>query len=180
MILNKIHPLVKTAFSIFSKGNGVELKTIEAAIITNLQQKIKMTNKMKTLVGGSFKNKKIAVLGLAFKSNTDDVRESPAITMIQTIIDNGGLINAFDPIANKTMEKIFPDIDYYTTWEDACKNADAVAIMTEWNEFRGMDLFLLKSLLKSPVVLDTRNILNPKTLQELNFNFDNVGRKVIE
>ena len=155
------------------------MRTIEAAILTNLQQKIKMTNKMETLVGGSFKNKKIAVLGLAFKSNTDDVRESPAITMIQTIIDNGGFVNAFDPIANKTMKKIFPDIDYYTTWEDACKNADAVAIMTEWNEFRGMDLFLLKSLLKSAVVLDTRNILNPKTLLELNFNFDNVGRKAI-
>ncbi len=167
------------AFSIFSKDNGVELRTIEAAILTNLQQKIKMTNKMETLVGGSFKNKKIAVLGLAFKSNTDDVRESPAITMIQTIIDNGGFVNAFDPIANRTMKKIFPDIDYYTTWEDACKNADAVAIMTEWNEFRGMDLLLLKSLLKSAVVLDTRNILNPKTLLELNFNFDNVGRKVI-
>tara|TARA_Y100000591_G_scaffold330647_1_gene362245 strand:+ start:307 stop:1623 length:1317 start_codon:yes stop_codon:yes gene_type:complete len=167
------------AFSIFSKDNGIELRTIEAAILTNLQQKIKMTNKMETLVGGSFKNKKIAVLGLAFKSNTDDVRESPAITMIQTIIDNGGFVNAFDPIANRTMKKIFPDIDYYTTWEDACKNADAVAIMTEWNEFRGMDLLLLKSLLKSAVVLDTRNILNPKTLLELNFNFDNVGRKVI-
>ena len=168
------------AFSIFSKDNGVELRTIEAAILTNLQQKVKMTNKMETLVGGSFKNKKIAVLGLAFKSNTDDVRESPAITMIQTIIDNGGFVNAFDPIANSTIKKIFPDIDYYTTWEDACKNTDAVAIMTEWNEFRGMDLLLLKSLLKSAVVLDTRNILNPKTLLELNFNFDNVGRKVIE
>ena len=168
------------AFSIFSKDNGVELKTIEAAILTNMQQKIKMTNKMETLVGGSFKNKKIAVLGLAFKSNTDDVRESPAITMIQTIIDNGGFVNAFDPIANKTMKKIFPDIDYYATWEEACKNADAVAIMTEWNEFRGMDLLLLKSLLKNAVVLDTRNILNPKILLELNFNFDNVGRKVIE
>ena len=168
------------AFLTFSKEKKIELKTIEAAISTNIQQKIRMTGKMQTLVGGSFENKKIAVLGLAFKSNTDDVRESPAITMIKTILDNGGSVNAFDPIANKTMGKIFPTIDYFTTWENACRDADAAAIMTEWNEFRGMDLLLLKSLLNSPTVLDTRNILNPKSLKELNFNYDNVGRSIIE
>ena len=168
------------AFLTFSKEKKIELKTIEAAISTNIQQKIRMTIKMQTLIGGSFKNKKIAVLGLAFKSNTDDVRESPAITMIKTILDNGGSVNAFDPIANKTMEKIFPTIDYFTTWENACRDADGVAIMTEWNEFRGMDLLLLKSLLNSPIVLDARNILNPKSLKELNFNYDNVGRSIIE
>jgi len=168
------------AFLTFSKEKKIELKTIEAAISTNIQQKIRMTGKMQTLVGGSFENKKIAVLGLAFKSNTDDVRESPAITMIKTILDNGGSVNAFDPIANKTMGKIFPTIDYFTTWENACRDADAAAIMTEWNEFRGMDLLLLKSLLNCPTVLDTRNILNPKSLKELNFNYDNVGRSIIE
>ena len=167
------------AFSTFSKGNGILMRTIEAAILTNLEQKIRMTNKMQSLIGGSFENKKIAILGLAFKSNTDDVRESPAIAMIDTILKNGGFVNAFDPIANGTMKKLFPLINYFSTWKDACKNADAVAIMTEWNEFRAMDLLLLKSLLNNPIILDARNILNPKKLSELNFKFDNVGRKFI-
>ena len=137
-----------------------------------------MVAKMQSLIGGTFQNKEIAILGLAFKANTDDIRESPSLEMIDAIIKDGGVIRAFDPIANKNMKKIYPDLKYYDSWELACKNADAVAIMTEWNEFRGMDLSLLKSVLKTPIVLDTRNLLSPNKLQELNFIYDNVGRKI--
>ena len=165
------------AFATLSKKKGQIIKTIEAAISTNILQKKRMVAKMQSLIGGTFQNKEIAILGLAFKANTDDIRESPSLEMIDAIIKDGGVIRAFDPIANKNMKKIYPDLKYYDSWELACKNADAVAIMTEWNEFRGMDLSLLKSLLKTPIVLDTRNLLSPNKLQELNFIYDNVGRK---
>ena len=153
------------------------MQTVEAAISANFKQKNRMIDKIRYLIGGSFKNKKLAILGLAFKSNTDDIRESSAINMVEAIINNGGTVNAYDPIANREMKKIFPSIEYFNKWEDACNDADAAVIMTEWNEFRAMNLPLLKSLLLNPIILDTRNILSPKKLLKLNFKFDNVGRK---
>ena len=119
--------------------------------------------------------KTIAILGLAFKPNTDDVRESASIEMIENIKQKGGLVKAFDPVANDSMKIIFSDIPYKNSWEEACENVDGVVIMTEWNEFRGISLSYLKSLMKKPVLLDTRNIFSVKKLKENNFLFDNVG-----
>ena len=151
------------------------MRTIEAAIRTNIFQKNRMVKKMKNLVGGNFNSKKIAVLGLAFKPNTNDIRESAAINMIDAINKDGGIIKAYDPIANDSMKLIFNDILYYNSWQEACDGADAVVIMTEWNEFRAISIKILKSLLKTPVVLDTRNILDIKKLIDNQFKFDNVG-----
>ena len=136
-----------------------------------------MVRKLKNLIGGDFKNKTIAILGLSFKPNTDDVRESASIVMIKNIKDEGGLVNAFDPVANDSMQIIFPDISYKKSWEEACKDADGVVIMTEWNEFRGISLSYLKSLMKKPILLDTRNILDVKKLKKNKFLFDNVGHR---
>ena len=135
-----------------------------------------MVNKMKTLVGGSFKNKRISILGLAFKPNTDDVRDSASITMIKAIKNDGGLINAYDPVANESMKKIFEEINYFNSWEEACKDVDAVVILTEWNEFRSMSIKELKQLMRKPILLDTRNIIDVKKLKVNKFTFDNVGR----
>ena len=164
------------AFAALSRQNGLQMNTIEAAILTNQIQKKRMCDKIKTLLGGELKGKTIAILGLAFKPNTNDVRDSSSIEMIRSIIDSGGVVNAYDPIANVEMAEIFPDIKYYKSWELACRDVDGIAIMTDWNEFRGMDLNLLKSLMKTPIVLDTRNILSVENLTELDFIFDNVGR----
>ena len=95
--------------------------------------------------------------------------------MIKNIKEMGGIVKAFDPVANDSMKIIFPDISYKNSWEEACEDADGVVIMTEWNEFRGISLSHLKSLMKSPVLLDTRNILDLKKLKKNNFLFDNVG-----
>ncbi len=166
------------AFAKLSKENGEVMHTIEASIKSNENQKIRMVNKMKTLVGGSFKDKKISILGLAFKPNTDDVRDSASITMINEIKNNGGLINAYDPVANKSMRKIFEEINYFNSWEEACKDVDAVAILTEWNEFRSMSIKRLKQLMSKTILLDTRNIIDVKKLKEHKFTFDNVGRGI--
>ena len=167
------------AFATLSRKKGVPMNTIDAAITTNNIQKTRMVEKLKNLIGGDFSGKTIGILGLAFKPNTDDVRESSSIEMIQSILDGGGKVKAYDPIANKSMQNIFPDLNYLHSWEETCDGVDAMVIMTEWNEFRGMDLKKLKKLMKTPLVLDTRNILSMDKLSEYGFQFDNVGRKTV-
>ena len=164
------------AIAALSRKKGVPMNTIDAAIITNNDQKKRMTQKLKNLVGGDFSNKTFGVLGLAFKPNTDDVRESSSIEMIQSIMDGGGEVRAYDPIANKSMKENFPDLNYCDSWEETCEDVDAMVIMTDWNEFRGMSLEKLKTIMKSPIILDTRNILSVDKLVEYGFQFDNVGR----
>ena len=168
------------AFSILSEQHGISMKTIDAAIDINEVQKVKMFDKLNKLLKFNLNNKTISILGLSFKPNTDDVRESPAIDMIKMIIKNSAFINAFDPVANDAMKVHFPNINYFENWKDCCKNADAVVIMTEWNEFRGIDLKLLKKVLKNPYILDTRNIFSINKLNEYGFIFDNVGRNNIK
>jgi UDPglucose 6-dehydrogenase len=167
------------AIAELARKKGAPMNTIDATINTNTYQKKRMSEKLKDLLGGHFSGKTVGVLGLAFKPNTDDVRESSSITMIQSILDEGGSVQAYDPIANKEMEELFPNLNYCHSWAEACDAVDAVAIMTDWNEFRGMDLHYLKSIMKAPVILDTRNILSMKQLSKIGFQFDNVGRKVI-
>ena len=164
------------AFAALSRENELTMNTIEAAIKANQYQKDRMVKKMKHLVGGHFKDKKISILGLAFKPNTDDVRDSASIDMINAIKEGGGSVRAYDPIANEMMNDIIDDIKFFESWEEACLGADGVAIMTEWNEFRAINLEQLKKIMNEPVLLDTRNIINIKKLNEHNFKFDNVGR----
>ena len=168
------------AFATLSKKNGEVMHTIEASIQSNKNQKLRMVKKMKALVGGNFKDKRISILGLAFKPNTDDVRDSASIIMISSIIRDGGFVNAYDPVANKSMIEIFEEINYFNSWEESCKDVDAVAIMTEWNEFRSMSIERLKQLMKKPVLLDTRNIIDVKKLKVQKYKFDNVGRGITD
>jgi UDPglucose 6-dehydrogenase len=156
------------------------INTVAAAIATNDSQKKRMADKLFNLMENKIKGKTIAVLGLSFKQMTDDVRESASIEMIQSILNRDGIVKAYDPVAADNMEKQFPSLEYSTSWQAAVKDTDAVVIMTEWHEFRGLDLSELKSLMKSPLVLDTRNIFSIKSLTELGFIFDNVGRKVLK
>jgi len=161
-----------------AKKYNIHMATVTAAIETNIFQRKRMLSKLMDLLDNDLKGKIIAVLGLAFKQETDDVRDSPAIEIINRIHDTGGIIKAYDPIANDSMKEIFPELDYKSNWHEAVEGCDAVVIMTEWNEFRSLDLEKLKNLMSQPVVLDTRNILNVSELKRLEFKFDNVGRRV--
>ncbi len=160
-----------------SKELNEPMNTVAAAIATNDKQKERMTDKLFNLLENDIEGKTVAVLGLSFKHGTDDVRESASIVMIRKILDQKGIIKAYDPVAKENMKELFPDIEYRNSWQDAVKNTDAVVIMTEWHEFRGLDLVKLKQLVKTPIILDTRNILNIKDLSSLGFIFDNVGRR---
>ena len=159
-----------------SKNNDLAMETVRAAIVANKNQKKRMTDKLINLFDNNLKNRKIAILGLAFKANTDDVRESTAIDMLNVILEHKGIVNAYDPIANDEMYKIFNDIEYYDNIYDTVKDADGIVIMTEWNEFRSLDLKRIKNIMRGNIVLDTRNILNMDELSELGFVYDNVGR----
>jgi len=160
-----------------AKKYDLDMNTVDAAIKTNNYQRIRMFNKIENLLEGNINNKKIAVLGLAFKQETDDVRESAAIDIISELMSRGAFIKAYDPVANDSMKKLIPDIEYKLNWQSAVEKCDAVVIITEWNEFRGMNLEELKKLMFTPIILDTRNILNISELKRLEFKFDNVGRK---
>jgi UDPglucose 6-dehydrogenase len=156
---------------------GTGLKVVRGAIEANQYQKERMVKKLMDLMNNDVSGKKIALLGLAFKAQTDDVRESPAINMIDYLLKNDAIVNAYDPESNANMKKIFNNLNVFDSWEEAVKKADCVAIMTEWNEFRGLDLAKLKDLVKSPVILDSRNILSNEDLESYGFKYDNVGRK---
>lgn len=156
---------------------GTNLNVVESAIAANQLQKERMVKKLFKLLNNDVKGKTIAILGLAFKAQTDDVRESPSINIINALINNGANVKAFDPAANDNMKKLFEDLDTYMSWEETVKDADCVVIMTEWNEFRGINLSKLKELVKHPNLLDCRNILKIDDLEKQGFNYDNVGRK---
>ena len=117
-----------------------------------------MVDKLKRLMGGSFKGKTVAVLGLAFKPQTDDVREAASIVIVSNLAESGATVQAYDPIAMDNFKNHFPNIQYFGSWQDAVKNADACILLTEWNEFRGMDLNELKDLMNNPVLLDTKKL----------------------
>jgi len=159
-----------------SQEHSVTMETLQAAIKANRNQKERNGEKLNRLVSGGIKGKKIAILGLAFKANTDDVRESSTIDLIKFILNQGGFVNAYDPIANESMAKIFNDIHYFDNVYDAIYEVDALVIMTEWNEFRALDLNRIKKSMRNNYVLDTRNILNMKELSEQGFVYDNIGR----
>lgn len=165
------------ALAALGKENQINLATVEAAIKTNISQKKLMVAKLRSLAGGSFNNLKVAVLGLSFKPQTDDVRDSPAVNMLESLVKEGAKVRAYDPIASRNMALKFPHIEYVSSWKKAVTGAQAMVIMTEWNEFRGIDLQELHKLMETPILLDTRNILDMKALHKLNFIFDNVGRK---
>ena len=158
------------------RNNNVPIRTIEAAIQTNKSQKLRMVHKLDRLMENDMKGKTIAVLGLAFKPQTDDIRDAASRVIIPELLKKDAIINAYDPIAMENFKIFYPKINYFKNWEDTVTNADALIILTEWNEFRGLDLVRLKSLLKSPVILDTKNILSINQLKIHGFRFDNVGR----
>ena len=161
------------------KKNKIKMNTVEAAIKTNNEQKLRMVDKLKSLLDNKIKDKTITVLGLAFKPKTDDIRDAASTIIIPKLINEGAIINTYDPVAMDNFKSLKYKINYFDNWQDAVKGADALILLTEWNEFRGIDLLELKSLLKEPRVLDTKNILSIKKLNSIGFSYDNVGRKGI-
>ena len=158
---------------------GVDFQVVKAAIAANKNQRAVILEKAKELVP-DLKDITVAILGLAFKANTDDVRDTPALEIIQGLEQAGAKVKAYDPIAAENMKKFFlPNLDTRKTVMETVQDADLVIILTEWNELRGIGLKELKSHLRSPNIVDARNILSIDQLKEFGFNYRNVGRSNI-
>jgi len=155
------------------------LRVVEATIAANEAQKKRMVDKIERALG-SLDGKKIAVLGLAFKPNTDDMREAPALTILEALVAKGARIKAYDPEAMKEAAWRLQAVDDHVTYcageYDAMKDADALVILTEWNQFRNLDLAKAKRLLKAPVLFDLRNIYDRAQAESLGFAYIGVGR----
>lgn len=156
---------------------GAQLRILQAVETVNNRQKQIMAEKVLKHFKGTVKGKKIAVWGLAFKPRTDDVRESPAIDLITLLLAGGADIHAYDPAANESMRKVLPTITYCENNYDALRDAEALVIMTEWNEFRRPDYERMTTLLKQAVVFDGRNIFNPDKMRARGFTYYGIGRR---
>jgi len=157
--------------------NGVELKIVKSVYEVNERQKKLIVEKIKKHFGRELKNKKIAIWGLSFKPKTDDMREAPSIVIINELLKLGAKISAFDPVAVPNAKKIFGDkVKFAKNQYEALKNADALVLITEWQEFREPDFNYIKTLMRTPVVFDGRNIYNPEKLKKLGFTYYGIGR----
>jgi UDPglucose 6-dehydrogenase len=161
--------------------HGMHLKILEAVEEVNNRQKTILIDKILDYFNGEIKGKTFTVWGLAFKPNTDDMREAPAIPLIRALVEKGAKVNAHDPEALKEAEWRFEDIlgkglTLFKKRYDALENSDALVIMTEWNEFREPDFYLIKEMLSRPVIFDGRNLYDPKRMARMGIDYFPIGR----
>jgi len=152
------------------------VRIVETVVEINDVRKARMADKVIAACGGSVEGKTIAVLGLTFKPNTDDMRESPSLVIVPTLQERGAAIRAFDPEGMDEARKHLSDITWCNDAYAAIDGADALAIVTEWNVFRALDLERVKALMKAPVIIDLRNIYNPAEMAEAGIEYTSVGR----
>lgn len=158
-----------------AEQHGTEVGVIKAAIAANERQREIMFKKIKGGIG-ALKGKTIAILGLSFKPNTDDLRESPSLYIIERLLKEKAKVRAYDPVGMDTAKPMFPDVTFCRDAYHAVKNADAMVIMTEWNQFRNLDMKRINGLLRQPFFFDLRNVYEPEKMRKLGFRYFSVGR----
>jgi UDPglucose 6-dehydrogenase len=163
--------LVKTA-----QDHGVPLRIVEAVLAVNETRKRAMARKVSAALGGNLRGKTIGVLGLTFKPNTDDMREAPSIPLITALQDLGATVRAYDPVGMEQAKSELPAIMYCNSPYTCAADADALVIVTEWEQFRALDLPRLKREMKQPVIVDLRNIYRSEEMAEYGFVYESVGR----
>ena len=163
--------LVKTA-----RDKGAPLRIVEAVADINDTRKRAMAQRVIDACGGEVEGRTIAILGVTFKPNTDDMRESPSLDIVPMLQAAGAVIRAYDPEGMAEAGPLLPDVTWCDGAYDALLDADAVVILTEWNQFRNLDLDRVKALLKAPVFVDFRNIYDPREMAEAGFAYTSVGR----
>src|SRR6201746_2716182 len=156
--------------------HDVQLRIVEAVLGVNDNRKRAMARKVANAVGGNLRGKTVAVLGLTFKPDTDDMREAPSIPLVTGLLDMGATVRAFDPVGMEAAKRELPDIAYCADAYDCAAGADALVIVTEWVQFRALDLPRLKAAMKQPVLVDLRNIYRPEDMAALGFTYESVGR----
>ena len=163
--------LMKTA-----QDNDSPVRIVEAVVQVNEQRKRAMGRKVIHALGGEVRGKKVALLGLTFKPNTDDMRDAPSIAIAQTLTDAGAVVTAYDPEGMQLAKEIMPAVEMADTSYNAAKDADAVVIVTEWDAFRALDLKKLAMVMRGNVLVDLRNIYNPSEVAQTGLIYTSVGR----
>jgi UDPglucose 6-dehydrogenase len=163
--------LLKTA-----QDNDTPVRIVEAVVQANDLRKRAMGRKIVNALGGDARDKKVALLGLTFKPNTDDMRDAPSIAIVQTLIDAGATISAHDPEGMEEAAKLMPGVQMTGSAYEAASGADAVAIITEWDAYRALDLAQLKAVMAGDVMVDLRNIYRPEDIARAGFDYFSIGR----
>jgi UDPglucose 6-dehydrogenase len=171
-VLSQGHPrAIKIA-----QDYDVQLRIVEAVLGVNDGRKRAMARKVSSAAGGNLRGKTVAVLGLTFKPDTDDMRESPSIPLVTGLLDMGAKVRAHDPVGMEQARKELPDIDYADDPYLCVKGADAMVVVTEWVQYRTLDLERLKKEMAQPVVIDLRNVYRPEDMAAHGFVYESVGR----
>jgi UDPglucose 6-dehydrogenase len=155
---------------------GAPVRIIETVIDINDKRKRAMAARIVEACGGSVNGKTVAILGVTFKPNTDDMRDAPSLQIVPALIGAGAKVRAFDPEGMAQAESLLPGVSWCKNAYDAMTGADAVAILTEWNAFRGLDVDRIRSIMKAPVMVDLRNVYNPADMLAAGFDYSSVGR----
>ena len=166
--------LVKTA-----QDSSSPLRIVETVIDINNKRKVAMAEKIIEACNGSVEGKKIAILGLTFKPNTDDMRDSPSLTVIPELQAQGAEIHAYDPEGMEEAAESFEDVTFCVGPYETVENSDVLVILTEWNAFRALDMKRIKALLKNPTIVDLRNIYVPRDMENAGFVYHSIGRSSV-
>ncbi|WP_337286671.1 UDP-glucose/GDP-mannose dehydrogenase family protein [Candidatus Methylomirabilis sp.] len=169
------------ALTQIAKERGCRARLVETVVEVNEQQKLRMVEKIVGALGvpanpGSLEGITVGVLGLAFKPNTDDVREAPSLVIIRELQRRGARVQAYDPAAMEQAQRVLPDVDCLADAYNVAEGADVVVLMTEWNQFRNLDLEKIKGLMRRPILVDLRNVYTPERVRALGFDYYGVGR----
>jgi len=164
------------ALESLAQGAAYEFKLLGAVLEVNARQRMFMVDKIRTALGSDLGGKTVAVLGLSFKPNTDDMRDAPSITIVQALQEEGATVRACDPVAQRQAAEVLPGVTLHPDAYAAAEGADAVVIVTEWNRFRNLDLQRLKGVMRAPVLVDLRNVYDPDPVVAAGFAYHCVGR----
>jgi UDPglucose 6-dehydrogenase len=165
------------ALAMTARDSGVSLEVLEAVESVNARQKHRVAEKLVAALGQSARGARVAIWGLAFKANTDDMRDSPALTVIDDLLAAGAEIIAHDPVAMPEARRRLDDrIAFADSSYDALRDAHALAVVTDWNEYRHPDFERMRTLLRRPLIVDGRNLYAPSKMQQLGFEYYSIGR----
>lgn len=165
------------ALAYMSKENGLTPRILDAVTDVNYSRRSEAVRRLDHMIGG-LQGKTIGLFGLAFKPNTDDMREAPSIDIVEHLTKAGAKVRGYDPVAMEVARPLLPAVEMFKDPYEMARGCDAVMIVTEWNEFKQLDLDQLKSILKAPVIFDGRNIYDPRLMKEKGFTYQSIGRSV--
>jgi UDPglucose 6-dehydrogenase len=160
----------------FAREAGESLQIVEAVIRVNDSQRGRMVEKIRSALDGELRGRTVALLGLSFKPETDDMRDAPSIEIVHGLVAAGAHVRAYDPVAMPNASKLLPELTLCKDAYEACEGADATVLVTEWNQFRMLDLDRVRRLLRQPVLVDLRNVYKPEPMRAAGFRYVSVGR----